>query len=291
MKRSQQVVVFLIFLISIGFVTPAFAAYHVSFVSDVARITAPTGNGLSCQGYVNIEGTSKLEQIWLCVRGPADEVTTYPVNVIENAFQYELSLRFGAGTYTIWVGDSSEHFDGNIRFEVTNTLNADLRYAAPSAYVDSKNEIVTQLSSSLVKPEMTDNEKLAAIYQWVTQNIAYDYNAYKEQANILKPASVIIQEKKGMCRDYSFTVAALARASGLEAKIVYGQARNGENGRTEYHAWNEVKLNGNWIFLDSTWDAGYVKSGQFFRSPQLKFFNMESKGTSQTHQVEKITLH
>ena len=47
---------------------------------------------------------------------------------------------------------------------------------------------------------MTDEEKLKAIYGWVTRNISYDYKAYQEQKNELKPASLIIQEKKGMCR-------------------------------------------------------------------------------------------
>ena len=64
---------------------------------------------------------------------------------------------------------------------------------------------------------MTDEEKLKAIYGWVTRNISYDYKAYQEQKNELKPASLIIQEKKGMCRDYSFVVA-IARAAGLEAR-------------------------------------------------------------------------
>lgn len=138
---------------------------------------------------------------------------------------------------------------------------------------------------------MTDEEKLKAIYQWVTKNISYDYEAYQEQKTELKPASLIIQEKKGMCCEYSFVVAALARAAGLEARVVFGQARTNKNSPSVYHAWNEVNLNGKWVSLDSTWDAGYIKNGKFVTKPQLKYFNLDPKVFAQTHQIEIITLY
>ncbi|MGI6145152.1 MAG: transglutaminase domain-containing protein [Clostridia bacterium] len=289
MKRNYQILL-LVLLISISFATSTYAASQISFVSDVTEITAPAESGLFYPGKVKIEGTSKLEKIWLCVRGPAGEVTYYPINVTNNTFQYQLSLRFGPGTYTIWVGNDSQNFDGSIRFEVINSLNEDLRYSEPSAYIDSDNQIVTSLSNSLINPKMTDEEKLKAIYGWVTRNISYDYKAYQEQKNELKPASLIIQEKKGMCRDYSFVVAALARAAGLEARVVFGQASDSKNSPKIYHAWNEVKIDGSWVSLDATWDAGYIRAGKFISAPRQKYFNPDTKVFNQTHQAEKITL-
>mgnify|MGYP000945932872 CR=1 FL=1 len=286
---SLWLVSILIFVISLSVTTPAFAAYLISFKSAVANITTPTQNGERYDGVVSIEGSSQLAQIWLCVRSPKGEVTTYPVDVVENHFQYDLYLRFGAGTYTIWVGDSSQHFDGKIRFEVVNTADRDLRYTTPSAYVDSNNEKVTQLVNSLIRPEMTEDQKLEAIYQWVTENISYDYNAYLNNSNKMKKASSTIEEKKGTCRDYSFTVAALARAAGLEAKVVYGPAQNGRI--RQYHAWNEIKINNQWVSVDSTWDAGYVKNGTFTFSPQRNYYKILPTVFSKTHQVDYITLH
>lgn len=301
MKRNSKAItknslfpplLFLIFILIFSFcnVTPTSASYLISFSSDVAEITAPAQNGVACDGIITIQGTSPLNQIWLCVRGPQGEVTTYPIKVEQNSFQYDLSLRFGAGTYTIWAGNSPHYFDGQIRFEVINTLDKDLRYLAPSAYVDSNNKIVTQLCNSLMKPNMTDEEKLDNIYEWVTNNISYDYDAYLSDQDELLPASLIIQKRKGACRDYSFTIAALARAAGLEAKVVYGHARNG-NSKPEYHAWNEIKVNDQWVAVDSTWDAGYVKNGKFTFSPQKKYFNIIPSAFSQSHKVEKVTLH
>lgn len=280
--------IFMIF-VSFSYMTPALGAYLVSFSSDVAEISAPAQNGATCNGVISIEGTSQLKQIWLCVRGPKGEITTHPVEVVQKSFHYDLPLRFGAGTYTIWAGDTAQHFDGKIRFEVINSATSDLRYSTHSAYVDSNNAVVTQLSNSLIKPGMTEEQKLEAIYQWVTENISYDYTAYRENKNELKKASLVIEEKKGTCRDYSFTVAALARAAGLESKVVYGQARNGQ--QSEYHAWNEIKINNQWVSVDSTWDAGYVKNGIFTFAPQRKFYKVAPTAFEQTHQADLITLH
>ncbi len=35
--------------------------------------------------------------------------------------------------------------------------------------------------------------------------------------------------------------------------------------KNEYHAWNEVLIDNNWISLDATWDAGYINNGQFVK--------------------------
>jgi len=271
----------LVLLSLVYFTTPAFAHLN-SFTSGLTTITTSEQNHLNYHGYITIAGTSQLEQIWLCVRGPKGEIAYYPLEVNKNSFQYELCLRFGPGTYTIWVGDAAQYFDGKIRFNVTNTLNTDWRYLAPSTYIDSNHEVVTELANSLLEVKMTDYEKLEAIYHWVTGNICYDYRAYEDRNAALKPASVIIQDKKGLCRDYSFALAALARAAGLESRVIYGQARHSDNNPGGEHAWNEIYLNDGWISVDATWDAG---------SPQYNYFNPKPQEFAQTHQAETITLY
>lgn len=47
---------------------------------------------------------------------------------------------------------------------------------------------------------------------------------------------------------YARLNAALHRAAGIEAKVVYG----------EEHAWNQVKINGLWQDQDTTYGAGYI---------------------------------
>jgi hypothetical protein len=56
----------------------------------------------------------------------------------------------------------------------------------------------------------------------------------------------------------------------IECVIVSGYARGygsslfgAENPHSSNHAWNKVKIDGNWYLIDTTWDSGYV-SGQNF---------------------------
>jgi transglutaminase-like putative cysteine protease len=210
----------------------------------------------------------------------------------DGEFNLDIWLRFGAGTYTIWAGDNPNRFDGKIRIVLESSFNQDLRYLAPSAYVDSTNPRLIKLTNSLLKPSMTELEKTKAIYDWVTRNISYDYNAYLKNENILTTASSVLQTKEGLCRDYAFLTAALARAAGLQAKVVYGSTGKSGNWEAGLHAWNEVYADGRWVILDTTWGAGYItNNGKFVSSPSDKYFNPDLVSFAKTHLATSVTYH
>ena len=265
-------------------------AASISFKNSQIKITSPSSNAEVFQDQVKLEGTSSLGTFWVCVRGPQNEIVSYPVQVTNNNFSYTLYLRFGPGKYTIWAGDNSRRFDGSIRFEVENTHEEDVRYLLPSAYVDSQSEEIMQLAGSLVKSEMTDLEKITAIHKWVATNISYDAIAYQTKAYELKTASDVVKDKTGICRDYSILVAALSRAAGLPAKVVYGTARD-RNNPPQDHAWTEVLVNNKWISVDATWDAGYLQGGTFVFSFTDKYFNPDQTMFAQSHLRGSVALH
>jgi hypothetical protein len=268
------------------------AAYSVGFKSAAIEITSPDTNGQAFDGSLYVEGKTGLSQIWLCVRGPEGELETYPAEVTDDEFRVRLHLRFGKGTYTVWAGDNPTKFDGKIRFEVKNSVTEDIRYTAPSAYVDSSHKDVQALAKSLVRPTMTDMEKVQAIHDWAASNIKYDYNAYLNGENILRTASETIKDKKGTCRDYSFVVAALARALGIPARIVYGNVADSDKGwKSQLHAWNELYADGRWVKADATWDAGYIKEERFITSLSDKYFDPDTTLFAKTHQATSVTLH
>ena len=67
---------------------------------------------------------------------------------------------------------------------------------------------------------------------------------------------------KGVCIDVARLYAVMARAAGLEVRVVTGLGATG-NGSYGPHAWNEVRLadkGGAWIPLDATW----ASSGDWF---------------------------
>lgn len=296
MKKSlvrRTLIVSLITLSVLNFLIPTASAWlRTSFQSSEIKISAPEMSGLSYNGAISIEGQSSLERVWFCVRGPAGELEAYPADVNSRHFQLSVPFRFGPGKYTIWAGDNATSFDGNVRFIATNKLDQDNRYISPSAYIDSDKKDVVALANEIVKPEASEMEKLKAIHSWVTKNIAYDYQAYITGQNQLTPASETIKSKKGVCRDYAFVVAALSRASGLQARVVYGDASNADKRRvSQKHAWNEVMVNGLWVMVDATWDAGYIRNGSFVQLPTTEYFNPNVNTFALTHVASTYTLH
>ena len=56
----------------------------------------------------------------------------------------------------------------------------------------------------------------------------------------------ILCEGKGVCQSYAYAFDVLADLSGLESIMVTGTLSNGG------HAWNAVKISGNWCMVDVT---------------------------------------
>lgn len=281
-----------VFITSWSTVAKAWAAYSTSFTSPFITVTSPSEDNTECSGSLLIQGTSSLDRVWICLRGPAGELETCAIPVREGHFSRTVSLRFGPGIYTVWAGDNCRRFDGSVRFEVHNTVLQDNRYILPSAYVDSDSSIVKALAESLVASRTTDMEKLRSIHAWVTKNVAYDYNPCSKAEDILVPASQTVTSRKGICLNYALITAALARAAGLPARVVYGEA-GAKNTQTppQLHAWNEILVNGRWISVDTTWDAGYVKNGTFVPAPSTKYLNPDQSLWGTTHRATEVTLY
>jgi transglutaminase-like putative cysteine protease len=67
---------------------------------------------------------------------------------------------------------------------------------------------------------------------------------------------------EGDCNEHAVLFAALARATGVPARVVAGTVY--VDGSFLYHAWNEVWLGNGWVSLDTTMDqmpadASHVK--------------------------------
>lgn len=125
-------------------------------------------------------------------------------------------------------------------------------YLLPSKMVQSDNSAIIQLAKKITEGKKTDEEKSTAIYDWMTHHITYDSQEYQNELAktqfTYKTALETLNDRKGICVDYSNLNAALHRAVGIEAKIVYGEG----------HAWNQVNLNSVWIDQDTTYGSGYT---------------------------------
>ena len=98
-----------------------------------------------------------------------------------------------------------------------------------------------------------------AIHDYVADRIRYDFAALKlpripdEDAD----AQIVWRNRKGVCAGYANLFVAIAKAADVEAMYLVGDARDTWGGTApQSHAWNAVKVDGRWLLVDATWDAG-----------------------------------
>ncbi len=173
-----------------------------------------------------------------------------------NNKQENLPIQLGDGAYTVKI---LQNISGN-RYKVldkstltvqgSNSLDVYLSSSQP-VYWQGMNQVIG-LASSLTINSKTDAEKVKAIYSYIIENITYDNNKINNISTDYVPnLEEILSSKSGICYDYAALFAGMLRSEGIPTKLVKGY----KNDMREYHAWNEVMIEGNWVTIDTTYDA------------------------------------
>lgn len=200
----------------------------------------------------------------------------------------QLWLPFGPGEYRVTVCSPprDNNLQGWVGFKVRNTGRQDFRSLAPIDWVDWDQTEVLHLARELYVKDQTAT--VTAIHDWVAQNIDYDV-ATSRSVNIpQKRASEVLRSRSGVCEHFSRLLAALCRANAIPATIVQGYLRReGESWPAEpNHAWNEVLVNGRWVTVDATWDAGYIEGSRFVKSFSRTYLDPDPSVLASTHRKQ-----
>lgn len=131
-------------------------------------------------------------------------------------------------------------------------------------FEENLDKALKEINASQYKTEF---EKVTAVYEWITNNIEYDWDGYDRKSNKIASASGALREHKAVCDGYARLFDLLCGEVGIESMRVTGTA-NGL-GSWELHAWNIVKIDGLWYFVDSTWDIAqdyeyFLKTSDYF---------------------------
>jgi len=102
----------------------------------------------------------------------------------------------------------------------------------------------------LIQPGMSEYEKELAIHDYLVKHIAYDYMNYTNDTVPADSYDIYGALIRGVavCQGYANSAKLLLNMAGIEAHVVTGIAKG------ELHAWNKVKINGQYYNLDVTWD-------------------------------------
>ncbi|MFY7669110.1 MAG: transglutaminase domain-containing protein [Crocinitomicaceae bacterium] len=143
--------------------------------------------------------------------------------------------------------------------------------------VQSIDELVSYFSSIQVKPI----EKARMIYVWLTDNISYDAKAYNLKNIGDNSPSTVFKSKKAVCAGFANLYTELGEKMGLEIETISGVAKGyefEENVSDDLeesinHAWNAIRIDGEWRVFDATWGEGYGMSNKKGKLESTKKFD------------------
>lgn len=121
-------------------------------------------------------------------------------------------------------------------------------------------------------PTGSDYEKELYLHDALIKKVTYTYSKLEEQNGY-----TTLVEGKGVCAGYAFALQYLLMRAGIQSYYVVGDS-GGD------YAWNMVKIDGKWYFLDATWDDPLTGSGSDSAySPFHTYFNLSAEMMAEDH--------
>lgn len=222
---------------------------------DISNIT---------QGYLTAVSDSQDQKMNVQLTDENGTVYSYFISPGESAV---IPFSSGSGNYQICC---YQQIDGTQYAALfANTLEVSLEneflpFLYPNQYVNfSPESEASKLALSMVSEDTSDVDALQAIYDYVTENLTYDYDlADTVESGYLPDVDATLESKKGICFDYAALTAAMLRSRDIPCKLQIGYSG------TVKHAWVSVYIRSkgwvdkavefsgdSWSRMDPTFDS------------------------------------
>jgi len=137
-----------------------------------------------------------------------------------------------------------------------------LLFLVVPVFSDTADTRADEIIKEIILPEYNDFERALAIHDYIVLHSKYDWDSFI--SGTIPPESYtaygILNLGVGVCAGYAEAVKLLLDKAGVENIIISGRAE-GPNG-WDNHAWNLVKIKGDWYHMDTTWDDMMVKPNE-----------------------------
>lgn len=139
-------------------------------------------------------------------------------------------------------------------------------------------EIVAQVTDQIKREMKTDYNKIQAVHDFMIDHVQYDNFLSERSEEFYESAhdayGAIVQGI-AVCDGYAKGVKLLLDELGVDSLLVYGTAREIN------HAWNMVKLEGEYYHVDTTWDDPDLK--HIFDEKLYIYFGLNDEMISKNH--------
>lgn len=113
-------------------------------------------------------------------------------------------------------------------------------------------KLVKKYVDSVITDDMTNYEKLEAIFKLVNSHGTYQNDINKIDGN--RPVWQIMEKQEGQCASWAFCLDAMLEYAGFDVKVVRGLRSTGQQ-----HFWCQMEINGKWYDIDA--HVGYFLVG------------------------------
>ena len=113
-----------------------------------------------------------------------------------------------------------------------------------------KDSVINKIIDSNITDDMSEYDKVKVIHDYIIKETKYDIDNLNNNTipSIDYTAKGVLEKHIGVCRGYAEAFKLLMDRLKIECVIVSGEASNIS------HAWNKVKLDGEWYNIDCTYD-------------------------------------
>lgn len=166
--------------------------------------------------------------------------------------------------------------DGNISFRYRKDLAT---FKQHKLQLEQK---IKQIIDQIIDPNMTDYQKEQAIHDYLVKNCEYDYKGF-ETGQIPHESYTVYGALclgVAVCEGYAEATALLLNSVGVETSVIVGESRNIP------HAWNIVKIDGEYYHLDVTWNDP-VMANKDSNQVHYDYFNLNDHAIAKDHTWKK----
>lgn len=199
------------------------------------------------KGYIQVQASSDVRLKLRITHG--ETVYIYDLNG-ENEFEV-FPLQMGSGEYvcSLYKNVQGTKYAKDAEIVIQAELEDETApFVVPSQYVNyTPDSPAVAASMEICAGLETNREKISAVRDFMSKGFLYDYmRALTITEAYLGDIDGCFETRTGLCQDLAAVAACMLRAQGVPTQLVIGYVGN------NYHAWNNVYVDGEYQRLDIT---------------------------------------